>query len=161
MQGAFSVRARRYLTSGEENWLRTLFGNSVDYNKVRLKKGLLLTARGSAVTINNTISFSIDSYYEDFSLSESIGPLGLLAHELTHVWQYQNQVRGYWWMKAALEHVRHGRYVYEYKLDRRKSLEEYRFEQQAQIVQDYVYAKDIADLREPIFEEIIYNSIKL
>lgn len=154
------VSPPRNLTDKESDWLKTFFGNSIDYSKVRLQR-LFLIARGGAMTINNTISFSDGSYSADFSSSESIGPLGLLAHELTHVWQYQNQVRGYWWMKAGLEHIRHGRYVYEYKLDRRKSLEEYRFEQQAQIVQDYVYAKAAADLREPIFEEIIYRSIKL
>lgn len=133
----------------------------MDYEKIRLRRGLLLTIRGSAVTIDNTVSFSKNSYFQDFSLNESIGPLSLLAHEVTHVWQYQNRVRGYWWMKAALEHLRHGSHVYEYRLDRSKSLEEYRYEQQAQIVQDYIFAKAMADFRVPVFEEIIYRSIRL
>jgi len=142
-------------------WLKALFGSSVDYEKIRLKRGLLLTVRGSAVTIDNTVSFSKDSYSLDFSLVESIGLLSLLAHEVTHVWQYQNRVRGYWWMKAALEHIRHRSQVYHYRLDRRKSLDEYRFEQQAQIVQDYVFAKSMNDLRVAVFEEVIYRSIIL
>lgn len=152
------MRGRRCLTSGESCWLRNIFGSSIDYEKIRLRRVMLL-ARGSALTIDNTISFSKDSYFEDFSLSGIIGPLALLVHEVTHVWQYQNRIHGYWWMKAGLEHIRHGRHVYEYKLDRNKKLDEYRFEQQAQIVQDYVYARDTADQRAPVFEEIIYRSI--
>lgn len=62
----------------------------------------------------------------------------LLAHEVMHVWQWQNRdTTKYSLVKVALEHLRY-KYPYAYQITG-KPLLSYRYEQQAAIVADYVY----------------------
>ncbi len=124
-----------------------------------MRRDWLINLRSEAITLNSIISFSNRTYRDDFSVAESLALLSLLAHEITHVWQYQNCIRSYWWMKAGLEHLQFGKHTYEYELDESKRLDEYRFEQQAQIVQDYVIARETGARLLPVFETIIYRSI--
>ena len=62
----------------------------------------------------------------------------LLAHEATHVWQWQNRaVTGYSPLAAASENLQM-RDPYVYELEPGKAFLDYGFEQQARMVGDYV-----------------------
>jgi hypothetical protein len=66
--------------------LKKVFLSSVDYSKVLVKAGNshLLTISGRAFVMGNTIYMPKENY-----------SLGLLVHEMTHVWQHQNGGYGY------------------------------------------------------------------
>ena len=74
----------RKLTAAEIEVLRPMFGSSVDYDKVRVKEkkeGLWGDlAKTDAFVVGNTI------YFED----PSVMTTDLLAHEMVHIWQFQN-----------------------------------------------------------------------
>lgn len=108
------------------------------------------------VTIKNDIYFSKRAYQTDFAAGfpteVNFSDLGLMAHEVMHVWQHQNRKRtGYSLLVVASEHLRY-RDPYQYTIVNGKKFLKYRFEQQAQMVQDYVvlsyFPKDPAKLRE-------------
>ncbi len=87
-----------------------------------------------ALTIGNKVFF--DQFLWDFSTSIYEEDRWLMAHELVHVWQWQNRDRlGYSFSKIIAEHIEFGDEVYEYSLKSGKRFTEYRFEQQGQIVQ--------------------------
>jgi hypothetical protein len=67
-------------------------------------------------------------------LTQYTQDLGVLAHELTHVWQYQN---GMTWWKYLLRERGH----YKYTVLPNKPFLKYGYEQQAAIVEDYVRLK--------------------
>lgn len=147
----------RRLTLGEVTLLRSVFHDAIDYGAMRVRKGSLLTVAAAAVTLDNLVSFNPDGYFEDFA---SAPPLhqGIFIHEGVHVWQYQRKVRNYRWPKAAWEHLRYGPAAYDYVLDRRKALTDYRFEQMGQIVQDF-FMLPSGDLERDAYEEVISRSI--
>lgn len=147
----------RRLKAGEIAFLRTVFQDAVDYGLMRVKKGSLLTIAAGGVTIDNVVNINPDWYFEDFSTAPLDGQ-ALLAHETTHVWQYQRGIRGYRWLKAAWEHVRYGKATYDYVLDKNKALTDYRFEQMGQIVQDYFRLAPDAPER-ALYEAVIARSI--
>jgi Domain of unknown function (DUF4157) len=99
---------------------------------------LLSTTGSHGLTINN------DIYMTSYSVDYSLDPY-LLAHEVMHVWQWQNrQYTGYTFIKILSEHLTYcGLHfgcdaVYDYTIKPGKRFLEYRFEQQGKIVQDYV-----------------------
>src|SRR5205823_5934454 len=88
--------ASRSPTAGEVALLRRLFGGSISYDQ-RLVDGAGMNpaagiaigiGRAQGITLGNTIYFNPAQYEDDFSLSTR-GGQGLLAHEYTHIWQYQ------------------------------------------------------------------------
>lgn len=87
-------------------------------------------------------------------------PLGraiLLAHEATHVWQWQNRaLTGYSPVAAASENLRM-RDPYAYELQPGKAFLDYGFEQQARIVGDYVceVTKDPRSARSRALMEVL------
>jgi hypothetical protein len=151
----------RPLTSGEIRWLEEIFGSEIKYEKVRVRRGVLVGVgnRAEAITLDNLISFATNTYEDDFTANPLLDVLALLAHEITHVWQRQKRVRGYWWVKALFEHIKYGDTVYDYVPDGSKKLKDYRFEQQGQIVQDYVMKRALHDPEADILERIIRRSI--
>jgi hypothetical protein len=75
----------RSLTQYEIRQARRVFKNAIDYNEVTIKEGSLsaqaASAGGYARTIGNTINLPAGGSRK----------MGLLIHELTHVWQYQRK----------------------------------------------------------------------
>ena len=81
----------RQLTKGEIAVARSVFGDSIDYNSVKLfnRRYMLVAGKDHNISPNGNIYLSKDSTWsQDYSGDpywESV-----LIHELTHVWQVQN-----------------------------------------------------------------------
>lgn len=138
------VEIGRKLTSGEESLAKEMFGNDIDYTKVRIydKKWAFFQGNRVAMTPDGNIYFAPDVYKEDFSLA-SDGSKHFFIHEMTHVWQYQNGqavLKGAGTEQVFIElpsRLGLGNGAYPYELDVRKDLLDYGVEQQASIVADY------------------------
>jgi uncharacterized protein YaaR (DUF327 family) len=91
----------------------------------------------SGVTIGNNIH--MESYEEDYTEGFfCTWSLPLLTHELGHVWQHQNRFETkYSLWKVILEHFIF-KDPYFYQLESDKRFLNYRFEQQGQIVEDFI-----------------------
>lgn len=96
----------------------------------------------AAFVLGQTVYYSRRTWQEDF-LSDYPAEMELreamrLAHELTHVWQWQNrEVTGYHPFKAAREHIeRDDPYLIE--IDENRPFLDYSYEQQGILVEEFV-----------------------
>jgi hypothetical protein len=101
----------------------------------------IVTSKPAAVALYNRVLFDKDWYLDDYlpDYPDRIGLVAamLLAHELTHVWQWQNRkLTGYSPLRAAREH-RVSSDPYLFDVDDRKFLD-FGFEQQGSIVEEMV-----------------------
>ena len=121
----------RPLTAAETALVRSVFGNSIDYSRVRLfkRKWWPFQPRNSAMAPMGNIYFHPDggAWSDDFS-RESLGRQGFFIHEMTHVWQSQAKGRFY------LLLMRHPFCRYSYEIEPEKAFNRYGLEQQAEIV---------------------------
>ena len=101
----------------------------------------------SAFVLFNTVFLSHSHYSDDLMagypeklpLSDAM----LLAHEMTHVWQWQNrEITGYYPLRAASEH-KPGADPYLFNLQTSQAFLEYPYEQQASIVEEYVCCRTL------------------
>jgi hypothetical protein len=126
-----TTRTSRFLTPGEIALARSVFGDAIDYSKVRLVKGKWwpFHPRRAAMAPMGNIYFHPDGggWSNDFS-HEPLGPQAFFIHEMTHVWQAQAKGRFY------LPLMRHPFCRYRYELERGKPFGRYGLEQQAEIV---------------------------
>lgn len=122
---------QRSLTSGEIELARSIFGDAIDYSKVRLIrcKWWPFHPRGAAMAPMGDIWFHPDGggWSDDFS-KEPLGSQAFFIHEMTHVWQAQKHGRFY------LVLMRHPFCRYAYRLERGRAFSRYGIEQQAEIV---------------------------
>lgn len=138
---------QRRLTPGEVDLAKTVFGDSIDYSAVRVHDHRLmppgLQEKTCAMALGNELSFPGDTHNADFSQESDIRKQSVFIHEMTHVWQHQNKVVSLpvAWAKEMLRHKFDYAKSYPYALDAAKDLTDYRFEQQAAIVQDYFLLK--------------------
>ena len=121
----------RSLTSGEVELARSIFGQAIDYPKVRLFKAKWwpFQPRRSAMAPMGDIWFHPEGggWCDDFS-SEPLSSQAFFIHEMTHVWQAQKGGRFY------LMLMRHPFCRYDYRLQPGKPFSSYGVEQQAEIV---------------------------
>jgi hypothetical protein len=121
----------RPLTDGEIELARSVFGDAIDYARVRMVRGKwwAFQPRNSAMAPMGNIYFHPEggAWSDDFS-RESITRQGFFIHEMTHVWQAQAKGRFY------LPLMRHPFCRYRYRLDPGKPFHRYGLEQQAEIV---------------------------
>lgn len=140
------VSTQRHLTEGEIELARPIFKDSINYDKVKIIRGGLLSMPNSsnnAMTPFGSIHLPHESYetIPDFSICESKAGKVWFIHEITHVWQYSLG------MSVALrgtEMAVRGGYRnargYDYDLngkDQNKAFNEFNFEQQAELVSHY------------------------
>ena len=132
------MRQSRSLTDGEIAMARSVFGDAIDYGRVRIVCGKWwpFQHRGIVMAPTGSIHFHPDDprLVEDFSAA----PLelqGLLIHELTHVWQTQTRGRFY------LPLMRHPFCRYAYDLVPGRAFGLYGLEQQAELVRHAFLAK--------------------
>jgi hypothetical protein len=110
--------------------------------------GDVITAKPAAVALYNTVLFDRDWYLDDY-LPEYPDRMNLIAamlfaHELTHVWQWQNRARtGYSPLRAASEHG-DGRDPYLFEIGTDPQFSDFGYEQQGSIVEEFVCCRALA-----------------
>ncbi len=125
------MSANRPLTPGEIALARSMFGDAVDYAKVRMVRGKWwpLHRRNAAMAPTGNIHFHPrGELWSDNFASEPLGRQGLFIHEMTHVWQAQTRGRFY------LPLMRHPFCRYRYVVEDGRAFSAYGLEQQAEIV---------------------------
>lgn len=124
-----SGREGRPLTDGETALAASIFGQAIDYGRVRIHRRRWWPFQTRLVTMapDGHIWFHPDSphWCEDFAAAGIAGQ-GLFVHEMTHVWQRQKGI--------FLPLARHPFCRYHYRLTPDWPLERYGIEQQAEIV---------------------------
>ena len=124
--------ACRSLGRAERRLARPIFGNSLDYDRVRLISSDTLQYR----TVGNNIYLPPSFSITDASMAQT------LIHELTHVWQYQHGGTSYisgslsdQIVAAITEGSRN--FAYDYTIGPDQSFFDFGYEQQAAIVEHY------------------------
>ena len=102
----------------------------------------LVTVSPVAMVVHNKVFYARDWYLEDYmqDYPQKLDLLSamLFAHEITHVWQWQNRATtGYTPLRAAREHEG-GADPYLYDINTDTDFLDYAYEQQASIVEEYV-----------------------
>lgn len=121
----------RALTRGEIGLARTIFGEALDYEPIRIRRRKWWPFQPKRITMapNGHLYFHPrgDAYCDDFSDAPLMAQ-AFFIHELTHVWQ--TQTRGRWYLILH----RHPFCRYSYSLKPGAPLTAYGIEQQAEIV---------------------------
>jgi hypothetical protein len=134
----------RQLTPGEIALARTIFGDAIDYGRVRLFRGKWWPFQPprTAMAPTGNIHFHPNGggWSADFA-TEPLGQQAYFMHELTHVWQAQTKGRFY------LPLMRHPFCRYRYELTPGRPFNRYGLEQQAEIVKDAFLASRGAFVR--------------
>lgn len=124
-----SAPAGRPLTDGEVALARGMFGNAIDYARVRLiqRKWAFFQPRDTVMAPRGNLHFHPQGchYCDDFC-AMTPGAQGLFIHEMTHVWQHQS---GIFLPLRRLPFAR-----YRYTIEPGKPFGRYGIEQQAEIV---------------------------
>lgn len=102
----------------------------------------MVTVAPAAYVIHNKVFFAEDWYEKDF-LPGYPGRMSLVhamifAHEITHVWQWQNRRKTGYSPFAAMNEHRNGADPYLFDINTRTRFLNYGYEQQASIVEEYV-----------------------
>ena len=120
----------RSLTPGEIALARTIFGNAIDYAKVRIhrEKWAFFQPRHIVMAPTGHIHFHPqgDRYRDDFAAA-ALDLQGLFIHEMVHVWQHQSGIF------LPLRRMPWARYDYSFQPGR--PFTRYGIEQQAMLVQ--------------------------
>lgn len=108
----------------------------------------VVTTRPAAVALYNRILFDRDWYIEDYlpDYPERVNLIAamLFAHEMTHVWQWQNrELTGYSPLRAAAEHGG-GADPYLFEPDAARRFLDFGYEQQGAIVEEFVCCRALA-----------------
>jgi hypothetical protein len=135
---AVPMGSARPLTPGEVALARSIFGDAIDYGRVRIVRGKWwpLQPRGIVMAPTGNIHFhpADPRWSEDFA-EERLALQGLFIHEMTHVWQAQTRGRYY------LPLMRHPFCRYGYALREGWRFDRYGLEQQAEIVRHAFLAR--------------------
>ncbi len=111
-------------------------------------QGPTIRAQTGAMAIFRSVHFRSDLYAEDFTAGwpETL-PLAqamLFAHEMVHVWQWQNrEITGYHPLRAAFEHVSTPD-PYLFDPDTTFRFLDYGYEQQGAIMEEYICCRALA-----------------
>ena len=111
-------------------------------------RGETVRVNTGALTAFERVFVRPDLYRDDLAAGfPRVLPLAdamLLAHEMVHVWQWQNRaVTGYHPLRAAFEHVRTPD-PYLFDLGTRADFLDYGYEQQGAIVEEYLCCRTLA-----------------
>lgn len=132
---------QRTLSPAEIVLARSVFGGGLNAGRVRIVQeehpasvAARLIGRGHQFVVRGDRIFappSKEARCADYC-AQSVEWAAVLAHELTHVWQYQHG------LLSALRYVLSGDWRYAYTLEPKRHFIDYGFEQQASMVEDYV-----------------------
>ena len=135
--------AKRFLTSGEIELARPLFGDALDYAAVELVEGKwwpLHPPRTAMAPMGSIYFHPNGGGWSDDIAGEPLHRQGFFIHELTHVWQ--TQAKGRWYLPL----MRHPFCRYRYELVPGRPFNRYGIEQQAEIVRHVFLAQHGAAL---------------
>ena len=110
-------------------------------------KDEVVTGKPAAVALFNHVLFDRDWYIDDFvpEFPDQISLVRamLFAHEMTHVWQWQNRERtGYTPLRAAFEHgTADDPYLFD--LEEERHFSDFGYEQQGAIMEEYVCCRSL------------------
>lgn len=139
----------RGMTIGEIKNCRSVFGDSIDYSKVRIhnREFLIfgLQPNNVATAPNGEVYFNHEHFLPDFSEAK-FSEKRWFIHEMTHVWQYQ---LGYPVMLRGA--IRLG-LSYVYTLSMNKRLCDYNMEAQGCLLADYWAVKNHGWRAESLYE---------
>jgi hypothetical protein len=107
-----------------------------------------VTASPAAVTLFNRVHFTNDwylgDYVPDYPQEMNLVAAMIFAHEMTHVWQWQQRERtAYTPLRAASEHTQSPD-PYLFDLETEPAFVDFGFEQQGAIVEEYVCCRALA-----------------
>ncbi|HJS80028.1 MAG TPA: hypothetical protein VJ748_05345 [Vitreimonas sp.] len=125
---------RRQLTAGEIALGRAVFGEEIDWPRVRVLQAPSL-GFGAMVPLGRTIVFSRWRAARDF-VEAPLDERGWLVHELMHVWQ---AAHGVFLAGAKLRAL--GKLAYTYEPKPRAKLKHYNIERQAEIARHLFLAR--------------------
>jgi len=153
----------RHLTTGEIAIARQVFGDSLNYEAVKIHDGafVFFQPHHSGMTPNGEI-YAHDCFKADFSQGDA-NDRAFFIHEMTHVWQYQNKVLNPITeaIKLNFKHKFNYAAAYEFQLDDKKDLTDYNMEQQASIVAEYFQVKEAkgnVSQHEKVLKNFLANS---
>lgn len=121
----------RPLTPGERDIARSVFGDAIDYARVRIhhRKWFFLQPKRAIMAPDGDIWVHPGGQlWADDYAAAPLGLQGLFVHEMTHVWQAQH--KGRWYLPL----MRHPFCRYGYDFVPGRPLARYGLEQQAEIM---------------------------
>lgn len=134
---------RRALTEGEIAFARTVFGDEIDWPRIRILQAPKL-GFGAMVPLGKTIVFSKWRAARDFAHA-NIDEQGWFVHELMHVWQAAHGV-----VLAGAKLGALGSGAYRYKPKAGATLKNYNIERQAEIARHlYLARAGVCDVGQP------------
>jgi len=131
----------RKLTADEREYLESIYGDSIDYDMIRVKPGGPLNNAMAPHTVGNTVYMPADQFDKNGKLTAS--GLETLGHEVGHVWQNQNGGGDYignalgaqlWAIITGGD--RNGAYNWESALANGESFESMNDEERAHVMED-------------------------
>jgi hypothetical protein len=130
---ALTAPKSRSLTTGEIQLAKSVFGDSIDYTKVKVfgRAWISRIGQGQSVVTPNGNIYQSGLGVTDFSQG---GWDALFIHEMTHVYQYQHGI------DPVMGRLKSGNYNPGYPLSATKTWDSYGTEQQATIIEDYYSA---------------------
>ena len=163
----------RTLTMGEIAMARQVFGTSVPYDDVRVRRGRFMPGCGdNAMTPFGKMHFPPAGYLDDFSAGPDTTKVWFI-HEMTHVWQYHLGLRLMWHGIVLGVKGGYGKgapaYAYDPELDRGKTLPDFNMEQQGDLIAHYFDAchlggtgklHDLHQRRRPFYEAVLANFLR-
>ncbi|UYZ76155.1 type IV secretion protein Rhs [Moraxella bovis] len=127
------LRLIRPLTDGERQMARSVFGDSLALDDIRLTTAWWVL-KGYAVSPNGWVYFHKDDFCEDFS-DKTLHLRAWLIHELVHIWQIQQGI------KVVRKAIFNRKYRYVFKEG--KPFLAYGIEQQAKMVEDFYIQREL------------------
>jgi hypothetical protein len=139
---AFAEQPSKPLTQQEREVLKRIYGDSIDLDMVRVKRGGSTDWAGMAAHVVGNTIYMPDHYY-DASGNLTKDGIETLAHEAGHVWQNQNGGGDYLHRALLAQGIaalqsgsRNGAYEWREGFAEGKSFDELNPEQQASLIED-------------------------
>lgn len=134
-----TVPASRPLTQAERDLAASMFGDSIDYDRVRVNRRTWWPFQPPHITMapDGHLWFhpAAPQYRECFGCAD-LNAQAHFIHEMTHVWQVARS--GKWWLPL----MRHPFCCYDYTIVPGKPFGRYGVEQQAEIVKHVFLARN-------------------
>lgn len=134
----------RALTANEVTEAQSVFGDRIDYSRVRIIDGKYVFTQGSGYVMSPDGNIYWPGGCGDLATCSGGASAGTFIHEMTHVMQYQNGVNvlGQGFLLQAGKFLSFGLYdPYSFTYDASRSFRSYNIEQQGDIARGIYYGR--------------------